>query len=323
MTTVSVGYGISDPTHDLSLQDGTDAEVAAATSTTLGLIFAGGPRVLQEIPLSPPASPFAIEQRNWIGGRGRLRYDDDPTGYFDSLALWPLTDSKLMPMLQWRFVKGLRNEDSSLPEAGAAMTWWKLYGNTPASYIARYLTISFAASASYSADKAYLWVRRRGTPVDNLLTFELCAAGASKPGTVLQTVTKTITNITDTVSLFQLFDWTGTESLTSSTTYYVKVYGGANDTASNHWEVLCTTASANSKYSTDNSTWTAATVSLYYRVTDADVNRQWKFFTLEGGFYAVSVNDDGTTSLIKRNGVRGTATSATSTTLTDTNVGTM
>jgi hypothetical protein len=316
MTTVSVGYGISDPTHDLSLSDST---------TTLGLIFAGGPRVLQEIPLSPPAQAFEIEQRNWIGGRGRVRYDDDPTGYFDSQSLWTTTDGKVMPMLQWRFCKGLRSaDDSSLPDAAASMAWWKLYGNTPASRITRYLSISFAAGASYNADKGYLWIRRRGTP--GTLTFELCSDSVGTPGTpgtVLKTVTKTTTDITDTVSLFQLFDWTSTQALVSGTTYHIKIYGASSDDISSHWEVLGNSAGTSSKYSSDGSAWTSATISMYYRITDADINRQWKFFNLEGGLYAVSINDDGTTSLIRRNGIRGTATSATSTTLTDTNVGTM
>lgn len=313
MPSVNVSYGIPSPTHDLSLSDG---------STTYGLIFAkGGTRVLQEMPLSPPAQAFAIEQRNWIGGRGRLRYDDDPTGFFDSDFLWSMTDGKLMPSLQWRFCQGLRNAETSLPGNNSSMAWWKLYGNTPASLIARYLSISFAASASYAANAGYLWIRRRGTP--GTLTFELCANSSGSPGTVLQTVTKSTSDITDTVSVFTLFNWTGTESLTSSTTYHIKIYGASSDSSSNHWEVLGNSAGTSSKYSTDNSSWTAASISLYYRIVDADTNRQWKFFSLEGGWYAVSINDDGTTSLLRRNGVRGTATSATSTTLTDTNVGTM
>ena len=53
--------GATDPTHHISLSDGTN---------TYGFVFYGGPRSLQEIPLSPPAARFAVEQRNWIGGRG-------------------------------------------------------------------------------------------------------------------------------------------------------------------------------------------------------------------------------------------------------------
>lgn len=308
MTNVNVGYGITDPTHDLSLSDGV---------STYGMIFAGGTRVLQETPLSPPAQAFENEQKNWIGGRGRIRYEDDPTGFFDSDRLWSTSDEKLMPMLQWRFAKGVRNCDSSLPDDNASMAWWKLYGNDPTNKIARYLTIPFIASASYSADKGYLWIRRRGTPVSNLLTFELCSAGVSKPGTVLKTVTKTVSDITDTISVFQLFDWTSTESLTSGTTYYIKIYGGAGDTAANHWQVLCNAGGTSSKYSTDDSTWTTSTVSMYYRVTDADSARQWRFFLMTSSLlHAVSQPDSGSSTFLKTSGVKGVATAGTSTTLT-------
>ena len=75
MPTISVGNGIPDPTHDISLSDG---------STTYGFIFAGGTRTFQEVPLSPPAQAFQNEQVNWLGGRGKQRFDDDNTGFFDS-----------------------------------------------------------------------------------------------------------------------------------------------------------------------------------------------------------------------------------------------
>jgi hypothetical protein len=309
MTTVSVGFGISDPTHDLSISDG---------STTLGLTLAGGPRILQETPLSPPAQAFEIEQRNWIGGQGRRRYDDDPTGFFDSDYAWTMTEGRVLPALQWRFANSLRSADTSLPNGTVSFAWWKLYGNTPGSRIVRFLSISFVASATYLADKAYLWIRRRGTP--GTLTFELCADTAGSPGSVLQTVTKSTSDITDTVSVYQVFDWASTASLNASTTYHVKIYGAGTDSEANHWEVLGNSAGTSSKYSAAGSVWTSATISMFYRLTDADTNRQWKFFMLEGGLYAVSINDDGTTSLLRGNGTRGTATAATSTTLTNTNV---
>jgi hypothetical protein len=309
MTTVSVGYGISDPTHDLSVSDG---------STTLGLILAGGPRVLQEIPLSPPAQAFEIEQRNWTGGHGRRRYDDDPNGFADSDFLWSMTEGRLFPTPQWRFASSLRSADTSLPSGNVNLAWWKLYGNTPGSRITRYLSIAFTASSSYAADKAFFHIRKRGTP--GTLTVELCANNAGAPGTVLQTVTQTVANFPDTLSVFRAFNWTGTESLTASTVYHLKIYGASGDDADDHWEILGNSSGTSSKYSSDNSTWTAATISMFYRVVDADVNRQWKFFFLEGALYAVSVNDAGTTSLLRMNGTRGTATAATTTTLTNTNV---
>lgn len=312
MTNVVVSNGELNPTHDLSLSDGV---------TTYGLQFQSGPRVLQEMPLSPPAQQFDVNQRNWMSGRGFKRYADDNSGFYDSNFLWSTSDGKLFPVPQWRFALGIRAAvDESLPVDGSALAWWKLYGNDPTNKIARHLSIAFAASATYSADKCHLYIRRRGTPVSNLLTFELCSDSAGSPGTVLQTVTKTITNITDTVSMYLDFDWTGTQALTAATTYHLKIYGGAGDTAANHWEVLCNSAGTSSKYSAAGSVWTTSTVSMYYRVTDTDTARKWWFFFLEDVLYAVDQKDSGAASVLKTSGVRGTATSASPTTLLDTNL---
>jgi hypothetical protein len=140
MPSVNVAYGLESPSHDISLSDGTK---------TYGLIFAqGGIRIMQEIPLSPPASPFEIEQKNWIGGRARLRYVDDPTGFFDSEHLWSSTEEKLLPALQSRFADGIRSHTTSLPGKSQNVAWWKLYGNTPASQIARYQDVPFTPSAN-------------------------------------------------------------------------------------------------------------------------------------------------------------------------------
>ena len=309
MPSVNVRYGLPSPTHDISLSDGV---------TTLGLIFSkGGTRVLQEIPLSPPAQAFEIEQRSFVGGHGRRRYTDDPTGFAESDFMWTMTEDQILPSLQWRFASSLRNAETHLPNGNYTFAWWKLYGNTPASRIARYLSISFTASASYNADKGYLWIRRRGTP--GTLTFELCSNSSGSPGTVLKTVTKSTSDITDTISVYQLFDWTTTQALTSGTVYHIKIYGASGDDADDHWEILGNSLGAASKYSSDDSSWTSATISMFYRITDADISRQWRFFTLQGGTYAVSNNDDGSNSVLKINGARGTATAGTSTTLTDSN----
>jgi hypothetical protein len=307
MTSVSVSYGNQNPTHDISLSDG---------STTYGLIFAGGPRVLQEVPLSPPAQQFENEQRDWTGGRGRLRYADDPTGYFDDFFLWSTTEGKLFPSLQWRFATGIRNSNTSLPADNSNIAWWKLYGSVDtANKISRYHTISFANVTEYAADKGYLIVRRRGTP--GTLTFELCSNdNGGAPGTILQTVTKTTSDITDTLSVYQLFDWTSTETLAASTTYFIKIYGASSDSSSNHWQVLVNSSGSSSQCSANGTAWTTGVASLFFRITDADTARQWMFFTLEGALYAASKNDAGGAPTLKNNGVRGTATAATATTLT-------
>ena len=304
MPSVSVFPGSPEPTHDISLSDGT---------YTYGFKFAGGPRVLQEVPLSPPASKFDIEQRNWIGGRGNLRLQADPTGFNDSSALWSTTEGKLVPAPQWGFFTRA-DADGELPGTAAEAAWWKLYGSDPTSKATRWLSRYFyAASSSVAADKAFLFVRRVGTP--GTLTLEYCIDNSGVPGTVQKTVTKTVSDITDTTSQYVEFDWSGTTTRTAGTTYHLKVYGGSADDASNHWEVLVNTAGAASAYSVNGTGWPAAYVSLYYRVTGADTKRQWKWFTLDSALYAVSIDDNRGASTLLLNGTRGTAKSATSTTI--------
>ena len=314
MAIINVGPDVKNPTHEISLSDGVEV---------WGLKLENGPAGVREGSQQPSTLRFTgggtkfgdyepslshIEQRTWKGGRGQEDFVDDATRFYDSQSAWTLTPNRLLPSLQWKFARNVRSNDTLQP---GNMTWKALTGTT------RYVSVGFAASASYSADKAYMWVRRRGSP--GTLTFELCANTAGDPGTVLQTVTKNTTNITDVISVFQVFDWTSTESLTSGTTYHVKVYGASTDSAANHWEVGVSTATSSGKISSDNTTWAGVSYTPYYRVVVADVDRKWIPFTMDSAFYAVDKKAASTASTLLINGDRGKATSATSTTLTDTN----
>jgi hypothetical protein len=156
------------------------------------------------------------------------------------------------------------------------------------------MSIAFVPSATYSADKAYLWIRRRGTP--GTLTLTLNSNSSGDPGTVLKTITAATTDITDTVSVWYKFDWTTTQSVTSGTTYHLVISGASTDNAANHWEVGVDESGSSSKFSTAGSTWAAAAFSLYYRVTDADTARRFQYFIFEGTFYAWDKKNDGTTA---------------------------
>lgn len=284
------------------------------------LKLAGDIRSMQEIPSSPSTMAISaggqrygdwepgfshVEQRSWIGGRAIENFSDDTTGYFDSKDAWSLTDGKLFPSAQWKFAKGLRNTDSYMP---GSVKWVALRGTN------LYLTTSFAASANYDADKAYLWIRRRGSPGTLTVTLRSDDTG---PDAVLQTVTKTITNITDTVSELVEFDWTSTQALTSGTTYWICAQGASTDNSTNHWEIGVDADTSSAKSSADGSTWADASLKLYYRIVDADLSRRFFFFMLEGALYAVSQYQDSTASEIYINGDRGTATSGASATLTN------
>jgi hypothetical protein len=251
------------------------------------------------------------EQRSWKAGRGQENLSDNGEAYWDSMNAWTLSPSHVHQGLQWFHARGLRSEDLYMPTRDAGDVEFKALLGAQL-----YVSNIFTASASYNADKAYLWIRRRGTP--GTLTLKLHSDSSGEPGTVLQTVTKTITDITDYISVYQVFDWTGTEALTSGTVYHLSVYGASTDDTDNHWEVGANPLDNSGKISADGSTWAGTTFAMYYRVTDADTARRWFRFTLSDAFYIVDSKDDNTTaSVMYINGDRGKATSATSTTLTD------
>ena len=251
------------------------------------------------------------EQRSWKGGRGIEYLSDNAEGFYDSMNAWTISPDHVHQSLQWYHARGLKSEDVYMPTRTAGNVQFQpLLGST------LYISNSFSASSSYSADKAYLWIRRKGSP--GTLTFKLASNNSGSPGTVLQTVTKTVSDITDYISVYQLFDWTSTESLTSGTTYWIYVYGDTADNKDNHWEVGVNPSVSSGKTSSDGSTWAGASVAMYYRITTSDVNRRWYRFYLSGAMYIIDSKDDGSTaSVLYINGDRGKATSATSTTISD------
>lgn len=250
------------------------------------------------------------EQRSWKSGRGQDNFSDSAESFWDSENAWTLSPNHLHQGLQWYHARGLRNEDMYMPTRDAGdVVFQPLLEST------QYISASFSASASYSADKAYLWIKRNGSP--GTLTLRLHSDNSGDPGTVLQTVTKTINDITDYVSVYQVFDWSGTESLTSTTTYHVSVFGDDNDDIDNHWSVGVNPDTSNGKISSDDSTWNNAEFSLYYRVTNADTKRKWFRFYLSDAFYIVDSKDSGAASVMYINGDRGKASSSSSASLTD------
>lgn len=251
------------------------------------------------------------EQRSWKGGRGTENYSDNAEGFYDSLNAWTLSPEHLHQTLQWYHARGLRAEDVYMPTRDSGdVQFQPLLGST------LYISNSFSASSSYAADKAYLWLRRKGSP--GTLTFILASDNTGDPGTVEQTATKTVSDITDYISVYELFDWSGTESLTGSTTYWVYVYGASTDNKDNHWEVGVNPDATSGKVSSDGSTWSDASFAMYYRVTNADVARRWYRFYLSGAMYLIDSKDDNSTaSVIYINGDRGKATAGASSTLTD------
>lgn len=217
------------------------------------------------------------EQRTWNGGRGGERFSDDPSKYKDGKEVFTAIEGHLFPSLQWKIAEGHRVAEMALP---GSVYWVGLFGTQ------RYVSRSFTCSPAMTADKAWLWVRRVGQP--GTLTFELRSNSAGDPGTVLKTVTKTVADFTDVLSQLEVFDWSTTQALSDATLYHIVVYGASTDNATSHWEVGVSTPASESKISTAGATWTTSTFSMYYRITDADIDRRWWFFYQGSTFCKVS-----------------------------------
>ncbi len=284
------------------LADGEKSLVEDNTSPSSLATTTGGGRYSD---YDPTFSHF--EQIDWSGGRGNEFNSDDDTGFHDSQMAWTLTNRKLHNGLQWKMATGTRSMDKFLP---GSVSWRMLFGSET------YIEQSFVASASYNANEGLIWLRRRGNP--GTLTYEICADSGGSPSTVLVTATVTTTSVTDTISVFQVFDWSGTQALVAGTTYHFKVYSSGTDAKTSHWEIAVDSATASAKYSAAGSSWTAATYKVYGLVLDTDIDRQLFPFRLDGCDYAVTRNADGSASKLYINGRRGLATSATSSSVTDT-----
>ena len=287
------GANLKLPDYTLSLSDGIE---------TFGIEPDGGVRGVQEIPQTPSTMLINSagkkwgdgdptfsheEQSSWHGGNAQEDFDD-PTRYYTGKNIWSITPGRLVSGLQWKFPgTDHRNYNKHLP---GNMTWKALLSTT------KYISVSFTTNAAYDADKAYIWLKRVGSP--GTLTFVLAADNAGDPGTAAQTVTKTVSDITDIVSVFEVFDWPGTESLADATTYHLYIYGASTDTAVNHWEVGVDSSGTGSKYSSDGTTWASASFTMYYYVVDADSTQKWHWFMLnDTELYAVNQPSSGDSSL--------------------------
>ncbi len=220
------------------------------------------------------------EQRDWKGGMGNEFFNEDPSGWFDGSA-YTLAKGHLLPPLKWRYATGYRTVYSNFVDS---MSFRALLG------VQKYITVA-VTTGSITADACWVWIRRHGNPSD--LTLELCSNSAGNPDTVLKTVTVSTSTITDIMSVLYKFDWTGTQSLSAATTYHIKLYGGTTSNDANHWEIGVDTGTSLSKYSSDGSSWTAASYSTQIRIVDADISRRWMFYGDGTNFYSVSKRDTG------------------------------
>jgi len=299
------------PTHHISLRDRDGKKLGLILCDEKGMALSKEDLTLAKNPVETTALkqtsgnssydifdyPYnPIVQDDLSGGRGSLDFERDSTKYYDSFRAKSGRANKAYLGPQETYAEGVRSMDQSIP---GSVKWHTLTGD------ARHIYKRFQTSASYTAALAWLLVRINGTPDD--LTIAIYSDSAGDVGTELDSVTVAYTRMNDILS--EWLNETISQALTSSTYYWIVVYAASTDNESNHWKIGVKDASDTSYYSgAFDSTPTAATFDLYYRLTNADAVRTCIPFTYKEGQYFVINEASGAPSLYLA-GDRGTADS--------------
>ncbi|MCP4139984.1 MAG: hypothetical protein GY755_06790, partial [Chloroflexi bacterium] len=243
------------------------------------------------------------EQNDWKGGRGGERLIHDPTRYFDSKDVWTLSPNHVLPTLEWKFARGLRDEDTTLD---GSKEFKPIFGDN------RYLC-TFITPDAFTVKNAYAWIRKVGNPGD--LTFQVYSLTAPAYNALnFEKFGSTISadDVDDILSVLYHFEDDNGDPIGSDPKYALLITVSATDDSVNHWEIACDTTGtsyANSSTGGAVTSWPTVGYSPYFRLTDEDVDRRFWFFYFKSCQYAVDQKADGTASQLYRNGWRGVASS--------------
>lgn len=239
-----------------------------------------------------PYSP--IVQDDLSGGRASKDFERDNTKYYDSFRTLSGRANIAYAGPLEQYSSGLRSQDQNMP---GSVDFIQLTGDK------RYVYKRFRASASYTTGKAWLSMRRKGNP--GALTIAIYADSTSTLGSLLASTTVTYDRMDDILS--EWLNETLAQALVSATYYWLVVYGAADDNDDKHWKIAVKEETGTSYYSTTfDSTPTAATFDLYFRLTAADVEKTCIPFEYKEQQYFVISTSTGAPKLYIA-GDRGTA----------------
>ena len=251
-----------------------------------------------------------IQQKDWSGGRGNDRFYENRTEFRTSRAIWSVLNQKIMLAPQWKMSKGLRNSNYELP---GDMTWQPLISTK------RYWAISIDVDTTDDYDRIYFWLKKHNEPGNLTVSIQDDDGSGDPDGVANQTITIEKDDVEDIVSVFQLFDWSGTETFTNGTVKWLVFETLLSDNRGSNWQIGIDPSGGGDDVSSDGSTWNVADGGAYYYLVEPDNTRTYIPFDYRAAMYLVT-QKDGEASKVFMNGWRGKATAGTSTTLTDTNL---
>ena len=326
--TVSVSSTSSNPTHHVSISDGT---------TDIGMKVKGFPRNFRQFPYSPSSLQFStgrqgygsfeppytsIDQKNWIGGRGQLNYKD-ASKFYDSYNAWTLTDDVLMPAPLWRFAKGLRNEnvwmigDKLVPgeesTRNSTVSWQSLQGVTNFDNY-EHMAHKFTTIGAYDVENNWLFMRYYGTPGDLKVSIFTDDSNPNTEVTYSAVTLSTAATIAkaapegDLVGQLICFQPATSPSLSATTDYWIVVQCASTDSeaSGNYWEIAYGNQGGTAARKPDGGSWTATDArTFFYRIEESVKNANIHLKEYKRGLYALTEPADGSSGKIYLNGDRG------------------
>jgi hypothetical protein len=291
----------TNPTHHIKLSDG--------SGNILGFILRSGtrtdPRAINRRPRqNGQYSPFT--QSDWGGGRGIKDANADRSRYADAKRAVTRHNGTVMIGPQETYSTGYRQAEAYMP---GNLTWQSLLDTN------RYIITRTTASGTGNRSALYFWIRRRGTPT-SALTVKLMSESGGTPDADIKTVTKTTSDITDTVSQLVEFTFSSVAGVTNTTNYWLKIYTSTADTATDYWQVGTDAArgQALTQASTLGVSFLNTSYDLYYRMVDDTDQLGALFFYYKSQLYFVTRPSGAAAPKLFINGDRGVATGTHSTT---------
>ena len=297
------------PEWDVTLTDGTDS---------VGFVLVDGqgnpnPRAIQRTPFGPRTAlktaqgaskyedyelPYmSISQDDWSGGVGNKILDEDASRSYDSYMANTLRAGQITLGGLQQFWSGYRTEVNTLNDGTSYHRWAQLGTTIYAS--------SFSHASGFTASATLIWAKHGEASGD--ITVKLCPDSGGVPDYASPITTST--NGTSTVSTSNrsyLISFGTATALSAGTTYWIVVEGDAT------WSISVGPGST-AKTSTNGTVWVSGSADsdVYYRIKDANVAYNGKFFYYKGAQYAVVDDYKSGNYYVLLNGDRGVADSNT------------